>query len=599
MGVSTLNGRLDAGRLPAVRWQAAIHPFQTENQMRIASCLLPLAAIGLLISAAPDELRAQDRVWALTNARIETVTRGVIERGTVVIRDGLIEAVGAGITPPPDARVLDLSGRTIYPGLIDLTSSLGLPAAPAAGAGAGQAPPPAAAAAPTAPAGPVGLEPQRVVADELRFTASDVRAARDAGITAVLVAPQRGAFRGQSALVPLRDSLETRHVIRSPVGLHMGFEGLSGGRYPGTLLGVIAYQRQAFYDARRQGLLLERYRSSPRGQERPGHDPQLAALVPYVRGELPVFFAASNEREMRRAISVGREFGLQLTLVGVTEGFRSAPRLAALGRPVVVSVDFPQSAGVTGWFYRAAQPGAPDSAAADSAARRVIEGNAAALNRAGVRFALASGGSLRPAEFLANVRKAVAAGLARDTALAALTIRPAEIVGVAEQLGSIEPGKIANLVVSQGDLLGDSATVQLVFVDGIRYEVIPPTTPGRGEAAAGGAGRGRGAAAAPAPADVAGTWDLVVNSPGGDVTVTMMITQSGTSCGGQTTSDLFSASLTSCEVSGRTVTWSFTATIQGQTITVSGRGEVEGNRTRGTIEAGEFGSMTYTGTRRP
>jgi imidazolonepropionase-like amidohydrolase len=567
--------------------------------MRVASSLLPVAAIGFLFRA-PGELRAQDRVWALTNARIETVARGVIERGTVVIRDGLIEAVGAGITPPADARVLDLSGRTIYPGLIDLTSSLGLPAAPAAGAGAAQTPAGGAAAAATAPSGPVGLEPQRVVADELRFTAADVRATRDAGITAVLVAPQRGAFRGQSALVPLRDSLETRHVVRSPVGLHLGFEGLSGGRYPGTLLGVIAYQRQAFHDARRHGLLLERYRSSPRGQQRPGHDPQLVALVPYVRGELPVFFAASNEREMRRAINIGREFGLQLTLVGVTEGFRYTSRLAALGRPVVVSVDYPQPASVTGWAYRAAQPAAPDSATADSAARRVIEGNAAALNRAGVRFALASGGNLRPTEFIANVRKAVAAGLARDTALAALTIRPAEIAGVAEQLGSIEPGKIANLVVSQGDLLGDSAAVQLVFVDGIRHEVIPPATPARGDSAAGGAGRGRGAgAAAAAPADVAGTWDLVVNSPAGDVTVTMTITQSGTTCGGQTASDLFSASLTSCEVSGRTVTWSFTATIQGQTMTVSGRGEVEGNRTRGTIEAGEFGSMTYTGTKRP
>ena len=231
-----------------------------------------------------------------------------------------------------------------------------------------------------------------------------------------------------------------------------------------------------------------------------------------MKGNLPVFFFAKNENEIRRAVRIGREFGLKLTVVGATEGFRATDALKAMGQPVVVSVDFPKPPEVTGWQYRWTERHAPgDSAEADSAARPIIEGNAAALNSAGIRFALSSGGSLRPAEFLANVRKAIAAGLPRDVALEALTIRPAEIAGVGAQLGSIEPGKIANLVVTEGDLLGDSAKVRAVFVDGARYEVVAPPP----------AAHGRGAAGTGPPAEVGGTWDVSVTTPQGSNPATM------------------------------------------------------------------------------
>src|SRR5579859_4262450 len=361
------------------------------------------AALAFLPALLGRTAQAQQGPWALTNARIQTVTHGVIEHGTIVIRNGLIAAVGADVTAPPEARVLDLGGRTVSPGLIDLTSSLGLPAAPAAPAGPGGGAAAAAAAA-AAPGGPAnnGLDPDRVVADELKPAAADVKSARDAGLTAVLSAPSRGAFRGLSALVPLRDSVTSRDVLRTPVALHMGFQGIQGGsfgggfarQYPATLLGVIAYERQKFYDAQRQAVLLERYRANPRGMERPANDNELAALIPVVKGDLPVFFAANNENEIERAIRIAHEFNLKLTIVGATEGFRATSELLALRRPVVVSVDFPRPADVTGWAYRGAERlPADDSAMADSAAQRVIQGNAATLMQAGVRFALASGGT--------------------------------------------------------------------------------------------------------------------------------------------------------------------------------------------------------------
>ena len=558
--------------------------------------LAPPLASGFLLGVAllvPRVTQSQAGTWALTNARIETVTKGTIEKGTIVIRDGLIEAVGANITPPGDARVVDLTGRTVYPGFIDLTSSMGLPAAPqqqggfGGGGGGGGGGAQAAGGAPRM----VGLEPGRVIATEVAPPAADVRAARDAGITAALVAPSRGAFRGMSALVPMRDDSSARFVVKAPVGMHMGFQGVAG-RYPGTLLGVIAYERQQLYDAQRHGLLLDRYKAGQRGVARPSYDANLDALVPVVRGQLPAFFAASNENEIRRALDIGKEFDLKVTIVGATEAFRTINALKG-GRPAVVSVDFPQPTEVTGWAYRGAQRRElNDSASRDTAVRKIVEGNAASLNRAGLKFALAPG-ALRPNDFMANVRKAIAAGLPREVAVEALTIRAAEIAGVGDQLGSIEPGKIADLVVSDGPPLAENARIRTVFVDGIDYDVTPAAPAGRtGQRGGGGGGRGE-------MAQVAGTWTVTVAGPQGAMTSTMTLTQTGDAIDGSMISELGNATIAEGRVNGRNVTWQASFTIGGERTTVSFDAEAEGNRMTGRVRAGETGSMTFTAERKP
>jgi imidazolonepropionase-like amidohydrolase len=535
----------------------------------------------ILVATAAQSALSQDATWALTNAKIETVTRGTIAKGTIVIRRGLIEAVGADVAVPPDARVLDLNGRVVAPGFFDLTSTLGLPAAPApAGGGGGGGPP---GQAQQQPAGPIGMEPAREVASELRLSENDVRNARNAGITSVLVAPTRGPFRGLSALVPMRDDTAARWLVRSPVALHMGFQTVPG-RYPGSLLGVIAYERQQFYDAQRHGLVADRYKANPRGSERPPSNANLDALVPVVRGEVPVFFAADNENEIRRALNIGREFNLKLSVVGAEEGFRAVDALKG-ARLAVVSVDFPEPSATTGWAYRGStRTEANDSATRAAAARRLIEGNAATLHSAGIRFALTSG-SLRPDQFMTNVRKAVAAGLPRATALEALTIRAAEAAGVDAQLGSIEAGKMANLIVTQGDPLTDSARVRAVFVDGIRYDVV--ATPQR-PANAGGA-----------TAQAGGTWNVTTQSPQGTMQGTLTINQSGDSFEGTMTSEFGTATISNGQISGRNISWSISITAGPQPITVTYEGQVEGDRITGRATAGEFGTFPFSAQRRP
>ncbi|HEU5217278.1 MAG TPA: amidohydrolase family protein [Gemmatimonadales bacterium] len=549
--------------------------------MRLTPAVRALTLAAALLPPTASSLLAQSDTWALTNARIQTVTKGVIDKGTILIRKGLIEAVGPAVTVPADARVIDLAGKTVSPGLIDLTSSLGLAAPPAGGGGQGGG---GGGAAPPAPSGPRGLEPERDVARELKVAPADVKPIRDAGIAAVLVAPSRGLFRGMSALIPLRDSVDDSEVIRAQVAMHIGYQGVPGD-YPGTLLGVIAYQRQAFFDAQRQGLLQDRYRTNPRGIGRPDNDPGLDALVPVVRGQKPAFIDANNENEIRRAVRLAREFNLKAAIVGATEGFEAVDALA--GRPTVVSVNFPQPAQTTGWSYRLSQRRAPnDSAAAARDAQKLIEGNAGALNKAGIKIALASGGT-RPSDFLGNVRKAVAAGLPAGVALEALTIRPAELAGAGEMLGSIEAGKIANLVVSNGDLLADSSRISLMFVDGIRYEVAPPPARTAG-----------GNTAGPA-AQLGGAWTMTLQSPQGPLELTMTVTQSGSTFSGSMVSPLGASEVSGGEIAGRTATWSTTIQVGGQSITLNYRGEVDGNRMTGSADLGTFGTATFTAEKKP
>jgi hypothetical protein len=373
----------------------------------------------------------------------------------------------------------------------------------------------------------------------------------------------------------------------------MGFQGVAG-RYPATLLGVIAYERQELYDAQRHGLLMDRYKAGARGVPRPSYDADLDALVPVVRGQLPAFFAASKENEIRRAVDIAKEFDLKLTVVGATEGFRAIDALKG-GRPIVVSLEFPQPVEVTGWAYRGAQRRElNDSATRDAAVRKLVESNAAALNRAGIKFALAPG-ALRPNDFIANVHKAIAAGLPREVAVEALTIRAAEIAGVGDQLGSIEPGKIADLVVSDGPPLADAARIRTVFVDGIDYDVTP-AAPARNGQRAGGGGRGAGGGET---AQVAGSWTLTVSGPQGAMTSTMTLTQTNDAIDGSIISELGTSAISDGRVNGRNASWSASFSIGNERTTVNFEAEVDGNRMTGRLRAGESASMTFTAERKP
>uniref|UniRef100_A0A832I6M8 Amidohydrolase n=1 Tax=Eiseniibacteriota bacterium TaxID=2212470 RepID=A0A832I6M8_UNCEI len=440
-----------------------------------------LAALALAACPPTDSLAATPRVHALVNARIVTAPGSVIPRGTVVVRDGLIEAVGANVRPPADARIWDAESLTVYPGLID---AFVVPAEAARGPGA-----PAAA-----PAGPPRRadtdEPARGAVSALRSVTPEARvvegpplareqveALRAAGFAAAHVAPRRGIVRGQSALVGLGDASPNASVIRPDVSQVVSIEALPQG-YPGSLMGGIAVIRQTFADAAWYRDVQAAHARRPGAAERPEANVSLEALQPAVAGVQPVTFVADEMLEVLRAAALAREAGVAARVVGAGDEYKRAAEIAATRLPLVVPVNFPE---------------APDASSPDDALEVATEqlrhwqqapGNAAALSRAGASFALTAHGLRDAKRFRAHVARAVRRGLKPAEALAAVTTVPAAMLGVADRLGTIAPGRIANLTVTRGELFSEDGEVREVWVDGVRHE----------------AGRDEGA--------FAGTWDL-------------------------------------------------------------------------------------------
>jgi imidazolonepropionase-like amidohydrolase len=447
---------------------------------------LALVALAFMAARNSGPTHAQHSAtdtYAITNARIVPVSGPAIDKGTIVIRDGLIAAVGANVPAPDDARVIDGAGLSVYPGLIDTNTSLGLPqpSPPPAGAGrggggggggfgfGGGAGPMASALNSSQPA---GLQPEIRAEDYIRAGGPEIESARNAGITTALTAPRTGIFIGQSALINLSGDNPQVMIVRSPVALHIGFTPLRSGGFPNSLMGVFAAIRQMFLDAQRYQEAQKAYARSPRGMRRPEQDKSLEALIPVLNRELTVIMHADRQREIERAIALAQEFKLRAIIAGGEESWMVADRLREAQIPVLLSLNFP----------RRTTTAAPE---ADPEPLRILRARVEAPRCAGrlaaahVKFAFESGGLANIDDFRANASKAVENGLASDEAIKALTIAAAEILGAADRLGSLETGKIANLTIIRGDLLDRNARIAYVFIDGrqITLRSTPPGAP--------------------------------------------------------------------------------------------------------------------------
>ncbi len=480
--------------------------------MRFMRRIIPLAAVVLSAAAAEAQTLptapSPPRDIAIRNARIVQAAGRVIENGTIVLKNGLITAVGANVTVPADAWVMDGAGLTVYPGLVNALSTVGLPASL-------KLPPRARAQGPQGAQGAQGVQqapyswgpedrpattPWVNAADELNPSDQTVATWRSAGFTTAIVAPERGFFPGQAAVAGLGGERASDMVVRTPVALRINFNAGPGHRgYPNSLMGVIAYVKQIFSDAAWYDQAWTIYNTAPAGLERPEYDRTLDPLRETLKGRRPVLYPANQAREIDRVFQIAQVTNTVPIVYGAQEGYAKAGLLAQRKVPVLVNVDWP-----------ARDPdGDPDAEPTlqtlrfrDHAPTTPME-----LEKAGVTFAFYDGGLTDAQKFLDNVRKSVALGLTKNGALKALTANPAQIFGVADRLGTLEVGKIANVVVTDGDLFQAGTKVKYVIVDGRKYEPVATVADGeqRGESGQGGQrgqegqGEAEGASASPAP----------------------------------------------------------------------------------------------------
>ncbi|WP_419948895.1 amidohydrolase family protein [Candidatus Palauibacter sp.] len=565
---------------------------RTALARRWASGVVPgllLASLSGLVAPTPADAQympSQTPVpppfFALQNARIVTGTGDVIENGTVVIANGLIEAVGADIDVPGDVWVIDASGLTIYPGLFDGLSQVGM-ASPGANAAAGGG---GAGGNPFALIAQQANQPRTVRPEDRPATNSWINAAdmldadsdavatwRSGGFTNTLVAPDDGIVTGQGAVLNLAGD-EQEMVVKSPAALRVTMSGAGGFRsFPGSLMGVIAYIRQLYHDADHSRQYEARYMADPSGQPRPTYDRALSPIQDAIAGGWPTVMPANEVRQIRRAIKLGQDTGARPVLQGAHEAYGLADEIAAAGVPVLVNVDWPER-------NRDADPEAEESLT--SLKRRAYAPTTPArLEEAGVEWAFYSGSAGSPRAMMDGVRTAIENGLSEEAALDALTGAPARIYGVDAMLGSVEAGKIANLVVTDGPLFDEGTDIRMVFVDGHKFEEEAPE-PRPTEAPA---------------VDMNGTWLLSLNNDSQEATAELEVSEDGT-ISGVIQGERGEQQITDGWVSGNEFSITASATMgPGMEVEIVYTGTVEGDSIEGNASFGGARNMDFTGTR--
>jgi imidazolonepropionase-like amidohydrolase len=407
-----------------------------------------------IVSPAQLETSAPG-TYVIRNARVVTVSGADVENGTVVISDGKIASVGANASAPAGATEIDARGLFVYPGMIDAGTSMALVEIESGAPG-------------TVDTNELGdMNPNAMAWVALNPHSAHLDVTRVAGVTNAVSLPQGGLISGQAALINLSGTSQKELAVVPTVALVINFPTLGGGGgfFAQQQQGItpdavtarerrVEEMRRMLRDAEAYGRAQDAFARDPKSVPRPVSDLKLAALVPYARGERPVVFRAERERDIRAALNFAQEMKLKAVLLGGSEAWKAAALLKERNVPVILD-------GTLNLPLREDDP-------YDS-----LYENAAKLQRAGVRFAISTGDSgahVRDLPFHAGM--AAAFGLPKAEALKAVTLYPAQIMGVGDRLGSIEAGKIANLVVTDGDLLEARTNVRHLFIGGRQIPLV-------------------------------------------------------------------------------------------------------------------------------
>lgn len=384
------------------------------------------------------------KVIAIKSAKIIPVVGDEIDNGTILIRDGKIEAIGKEIDVPADAQVFEAKGLCAYPGMIDSFCFLGLQEISGVQA--------------TVDNRETGrINPQVRAIEALRYDSMHIPISRSNGITAALVAPTGGLVAGQSTLIKLDGWTNREMVIKRSAAMQIEFPAIRGGRggfggmgrgqaAPSDPAKLIAELKDLFHKARSYQKRKEFAAKNP-ALPIPGFDETSEFLFPILKGDLPVMISVHSEKDIRSAIQLVKEESLKAIFFGVEQGWKVADDLKKADIPVVLGslYDLP--------------PVWEDGY--DSLYR-----NAGILNKAGVKIAFSSASASLAKDLPYHAAKAAAFGLDEKEALKAVTIYPAEIFGVDKLMGSLEKGKSANIVLADGDILETRTNIKKVYIDG-------------------------------------------------------------------------------------------------------------------------------------
>lgn len=425
--------------------------------------LTGLFTAGLLYSAAAQTTFPRNGVYderpgvyAFTNATIVVDPQTTLQNATLLIRDGRVEAVGTNVSLPAGAVVADLKGKRIYPALIDIDSDYGMPVMTRTGGpGGGRG------GVPQMESNKKGayywnqaIQPENDASMIFKANPTQADELRKLGFGAVLTHQHDGIARGTGALVTLADDRENTLVLKPNVTSHYSFsKGSSGQQYPNSMMGVVALIRQAMYDA-------DWYKKG--GSKEQAN----MSLEAFSRNQaLPAIFEANDKLGIIRADKIGDEFGVQYIIRSSGDEYQRIDEVKATGASLIVPLNFPQAYDVEDAWD------ADNVSIAELKHWEMAPMNAGFLAKAAVPFALTTAGLKNKADFWANLRKAIENGLSEEKALAALTTVPAKLIRVDDQLGTLQKGRVANFIITSGNLFSADNVIYENWMRGKQYIV--------------------------------------------------------------------------------------------------------------------------------
>ncbi|MGH9936714.1 MAG: amidohydrolase family protein [Blastocatellia bacterium] len=407
--------------------------------------LAVMALIKNLIHNSVVSAQQPSNVLAIRNAKIVTVTGATIERGTVLIRDGKIAEAGARVTVPGNAKIIDATGLSVYPGLIDCGTSLGLTEI-----GSIQE------TRDTTELGDFNSHMRAIVAVQPHSELIPVSRAN--GVTTAITRPSGRLVSGQAALINLDGWTWQEMTLKAPAAMAMEYPRAPRGRgaafLPAEATANVAQLRERQLTALRQKLedaqayaKAKEARAADKSLPARPVDHVLEALIPVVKGELPVLMIANSERDIKGAIEIADKYKLKLIISGADDAWKVAPQLKEKNIPVIIGpvTDLPNN---------------------EDDDYDLNFSHAGKLSKAGVRFAFQTADAAYVRNLPYQAGTSAAFGLPKDEALKAVTIYPAQIFGVDKLIGSIEAGKMANLIVTDGDPLEFKTNVKHMFING-------------------------------------------------------------------------------------------------------------------------------------
>ncbi len=573
---------------------------------RITGGVLALLVCSFSLFAQDEkELKPVTRTYAITNVNVVPTPGKKIDMATILIKDGLITAVGKGIAIPADAIVIKADSMYVYAGFIDGLSRVGV-TKPKEEISRERVKDPGNPAPERA-----GITPQNDVRNSLNASDKSIEDLRNVGFTVAQVVPYGNLLPGQSSIVLLGGKSADQMVLVSNSSLYSELSG-ANGVYPNTTMAVMAKWRELYRQASQAKSYQSLYASNRVGLERPGSDRVLEAFYPVIDQRIPVLFKSEKMLDAHRIITLKNDLGFSLMLADVKEGWPVLSKIKVSGAKVFLSLDLPEEAkkddkksggksDKKADSTKAKEVAKPKTAAdleRDALEKRKSEAianyttQASVFNKAGVSFGFSSL-SAKPKDIPANLRRMIAAGLSEDAALAALTTAPAQLLGLSDRMGTVENGKMANLVISDKSYFNEKAKVRYVFVDGVMYklEVKEENLP------AGQAGK----ADPNAKVEIEGSWSTVTQTPQGsnDGKVTFKKDGSGykgTISGGRMPAP---ADLTSVTLEGNKLSYSYSLSFGGNSIKVEVEATVEGDSFKGNASIGPRGSFSIEGTKNP